>query len=190
MEDEEALLVAQSREGSSEAFSRLVILHQAPVRGYLARFVRDIYAVGDLAQDTFVNAFRGLGSYKGDVPFRHWLLGVARRRALLYLRQKMRRQAHAGRLVTEVTAWMMRDLEDDEAQMAERARQLEALGKCLATLPGESAQVLTERYADRRSAVEIGQRIGKSEGAVRILLFRIRRDLRICIERRIAQESA
>ena len=64
VEDPEELL-EQTRRGSSDAFSRLVRHYQSRVRGYLARFIRDQDVVEDLAQDTFVRAYRGIGEFRG-----------------------------------------------------------------------------------------------------------------------------
>jgi len=73
------------------AFSELVLRHQSSVRNFLRHLLRgDAALADDLAQDTFVQAYRGISRYRGDSSFRSWLLGIAhnhyrnaRRRALV-----------------------------------------------------------------------------------------------------------
>jgi RNA polymerase sigma-70 factor (ECF subfamily) len=76
--DDENKLIEEAREGSVEAFSRLLRLHQASVRAYLAGLIRDAEAVDDVAQEAFLGAYRSLDAYQGDSSFRTWLCGVAR----------------------------------------------------------------------------------------------------------------
>jgi RNA polymerase sigma factor (sigma-70 family) len=91
--DNEARWVEEARGGSAEAFSELVRVHHAPVRAYLARYVRDRETADDLAQETFLSAFRSLPTWRGDAPLRMWLLGIARNRALTHLRDEERRRS-------------------------------------------------------------------------------------------------
>src|SRR5258707_565154 len=74
--DDENRLIEEAREGSMEAFSRLLRLPQAPLRAYLAGFIRDAEAGEDVAQEAFLGAYRNLEAYKGDAAFRTWLFGV------------------------------------------------------------------------------------------------------------------
>src|SRR5437899_348867 len=92
--DETSKLVADVRSGSKEAFSHLVRLHQAKVRCYLGRFVRGADAVDDLAQETFIAAYRSIAAYRQDSSVAHWLLGIARNLALKHLRDDQRRRSH------------------------------------------------------------------------------------------------
>jgi len=60
------------------AFSALVVRHQSTVRQFLRHLTRgDIALSDDLAQDTFVQAYRGLSRFRGDASFSRWLLGIA-----------------------------------------------------------------------------------------------------------------
>src|SRR6185295_16932720 len=91
--DETAKLVADIRAGSGDAFSQLVRLYQAKVRCYLGRFVRGADAVEDLAQETFISAYRSVGSYRQQASLALWLLGIARNLALKHLREEHRRRS-------------------------------------------------------------------------------------------------
>lgn len=60
------------------AFGELVRRYQSPVRGFLTRMTRgDAHLADDLAQETFLKAWKGLRSYRGGARFSTWLFGIA-----------------------------------------------------------------------------------------------------------------
>lgn len=60
------------------AFGDLVLRHQSAVRHFLRQLTRgDAALADDLAQETFVQAYRGLARFRGDAAFSTWLLGIA-----------------------------------------------------------------------------------------------------------------
>jgi len=78
----DADLVRAARAGSDAAFGRLVQRHQAVVRGFLRRTLGGGWAeADDVAQETFLAAWRSLRSLKDPAGARSWLLGIAWRRA-------------------------------------------------------------------------------------------------------------
>jgi RNA polymerase sigma factor (sigma-70 family) len=87
----DADLVRAARAGSDAAFGRLVQRHQAVVRGFLRRTLGGGWAeADDVAQETFVAAWRSLRSLKDPAGFRSWLLGIAWRRAQDRIRSAQR----------------------------------------------------------------------------------------------------
>src|SRR5262245_4998161 len=138
---EEADLVERARHGSKEAFTEIMRLHQAQVRAYVSRYVQSNDLVDDLAQETFLDAFRTLRTYRGDSPIRTWLLGIARHRALRYLEDVASRKAHEGRTLDSVLpAWLGRDLESDSPSGSRHTQEVHALDRCVGELPPASAQ--------------------------------------------------
>ncbi|HEY1613068.1 MAG TPA: sigma-70 family RNA polymerase sigma factor [Rhizomicrobium sp.] len=72
-----------------DAFGVLVRKHQSAVRGFLARLARGDGALADdLAQETFLEALRKLHQFRGDGPFRGWLLRIAWSRFLMEARRR------------------------------------------------------------------------------------------------------
>jgi RNA polymerase sigma-70 factor (ECF subfamily) len=70
--------LARAQAGDTAAFSQLVRRHQARVRGQLARLTHgDRHRADDLAQQTFVQAWRALGSFRGDARVSTWLHRIA-----------------------------------------------------------------------------------------------------------------
>lgn len=177
----------ESNEPTSGAFGELLRLQQGRVRAYLRRFVLDADMADDLAQETFLAAYRGLSSRNPAAPVELWLLGIARNRALKYLRDEARRRRHEGRpLRAALAGWSADRLESDGSSGDDRDREVSALKDCLKGLPGHSAELVTAHYYDRMSAAEIGRRLGKREGAVRMTLLRVREALRQCVQVRMA----
>lgn len=72
------VLVERSRNGDMGAFSALVLRHQDLVFRVVRRVARvDAATAEDLAQETFLRAFKGLSSFRGDCRFVHWILRIA-----------------------------------------------------------------------------------------------------------------
>lgn len=84
-------LVGRALAGSDAAFSRLVERHQAAVRGFLRRMLGGGWAdADDVAQETFLAAWRSLRSLKEPAGVRAWLCGIAWRKAQDHIRSARR----------------------------------------------------------------------------------------------------
>jgi RNA polymerase sigma-70 factor (ECF subfamily) len=187
--EEESRLIERSRQGDAAAFTQLVVMHQGRVRAYVGSSVSRPDVVDDLAQEAFLSAFRSLDSYKGDAPFGVWLLGIARHKTLMYLRQELRRLARESVSVEAVLApFRVQVVESEEQELGRREQELAALQRCLHGLPANGAEMITERYFKARSISEIARGFGKREGAVRMSLMRLRQALRDCVQQRLTKE--
>jgi len=186
--EESAKLVADIRAGSGDAFSQFVRLYQAKVRCYLGRFVRGADVVDDLAQETFISAYRSLGSYRQESPLALWLLGIARNLALKHLREEQRRRSReAGSLEAALSRWSEERISAEEPAEGRHERVVAALRACIEGLQKHSAGLIRDAYFKGRTAAEIAQESGKTENAVWVTMMRIRQTLRECIDARIAQ---
>jgi RNA polymerase sigma-70 factor, ECF subfamily len=86
---DESTLVAQAATRDVAAFDRLVRAHHAKVRGLLLRLTRGNQALADdLAQETFLEAWRGIASFRGDSAFATWLYRIAYSRFLMQARRR------------------------------------------------------------------------------------------------------
>src|SRR5215831_13648883 len=182
--------VAEARAGSAEAFSTLIRLHQARVRSYLGQYVRDRDVVDDLAQETFLAAYRSLPTYSGEAPVAYWLIGIARHRALTYLRDRQRRRpADQEPLPSALAEWWSRRIESGPSLETD-LKEMEALRGCLKKLPEKSATLVRDYYLQGRRAAEIAREEGRKERAVGMALFRIRQALRDCIRTTLTEASS
>jgi RNA polymerase sigma-70 factor, ECF subfamily len=179
-ERQESECIDAARRGDVEAFTELVRLHQSPIRAFLGRVLQVRATVDDVAQDTFLSAFRNLKSYDERWSFRTWLFGIAKNQACNHLRRESRRSTReSDRFEAHIAGWAA-EIADNE-QLEDSVKRLSHLRLCIEALPGVSARVIRQHYFEQRSAADIAKRIGRSENAVRILLFRIRQGLRDCI---------
>src|SRR5882672_5270021 len=184
---EEYRLIDAAQEGSVEAFSELLRLHQAPLRAYLAGLIRDSEAADDVAQEAFLGAYRNLGSYKGDASFRTWLFGIAKNKALLHFRDEVRRRSQQSEtLKVAESDWLAAETEEDASRVS---RQLHLLDSCVDKLPRTSAALVASYYQDRKSADRIARETGMTEVSVWKTLSRIRQALRQCVELGLSGEA-
>lgn len=182
-----ASLLARARSGDRESFAELVRLHQRPVRAYLGRLLGDWHLADDLAQDVFLDAFRGLEAYRQSGTLLAWLLGMARNKALSQLRAAARRRQQGSPDLESVLAdvrW--RRAEADSISADEEQQRQESLRLCLGGLSPKSRQLVESHYFQGRTAEAIAAEDARSGGAVRMALLRIRESLRECIESRLA----
>ena len=70
-------LVARVQRGDSAAFDLLVRKYQHRVGALISRYIHDWAEVQDVAQDTFIRAYRAIGGFRGDAQFSTWLHRIA-----------------------------------------------------------------------------------------------------------------
>jgi RNA polymerase sigma-70 factor, ECF subfamily len=185
----EALLLRQAADGSADAFAQLVCLHEFAVRWCLTCYVHDPPTVDDLAQEVFLCAYQQLTARRSIENLRFWLIGVARNRAREYLRADARRRAREqGPLAIQLARWRLERLENESAFSEEPERTFAALQECLGRLAAESRRVIEEHYFESQTLERIAKRLGRSGGAVRTMLFRIRNVLLKCIRQKLAKQ--
>jgi len=185
-DETEAQLVERAQSGDAAAFAQIVRLHQAAVRVYIAFRVHRPDWVEDLAQDVFLAAHRRLGSFRGEAPLGRWLLGVARKRVLEFLRNELRRESRKERsLPAMLHAWRAAMAEEEADGPAEREAELAALKACLERLPAPGSELVAQHYFQDRSLASIAEAQGRNESAVRMALLRARQALRDCVRHRL-----
>jgi RNA polymerase sigma-70 factor (ECF subfamily) len=142
---------------------------------------RDAQAAEDIFQNVALKALAETLSFEHDGALLSWATVCARREAMDWLR---RRQPE----VATLDADLLDLLEAEALQDAARAEpgRWAALEECLQALPSEARQLLEWRYFDGRSCAEVATAAGMNLDAVYQRLSRLHRQLRACIERRLA----
>jgi RNA polymerase sigma-70 factor (ECF subfamily) len=188
---DEGELIERARQGSEEAFSSLLRLHQGRVRSFVACHLHAWDVVDDLAQDVFLAAYRDLESYRAEGSFAHWLLGIARYKVLMHLREEERRRCReSGTLESLVAGLRAGRLESETVGTAIHERKLTALEGCLEKLPDPSAKLLAAYYARGGRSEDLARSQGKSGSALRMTILKIRKALRECISLRLGDAGA
>lgn len=180
-------LVLAARAGNSAAFGSLIAIHKSRVFAMAAKYARNHHELEDLAQDVFIKAWKGLGSYRGDAPFDHWLMRVAVRACFDFLRKNRSRREHE---VSRDALLESGNLSAEGAQegesagfMAEENQALREVRRAMGLLPAKEQLVLTLLELEDRTVKETAELTGWSEANVKVRAFRARQALKKCIER-------
>lgn len=164
--------VRQSRQGDSDAYQRLIERHQAYIAKIMWRFSRDHRVHEELVQDVFVEAYLSLGSYRGKMPFAHWLSRIATRVGYRYWKQNARWQKRQS---LSLQKWDR--LHDKTAQQMDISQAAVLVHRLLAQLPPRDRLVLTLRYLEQCDLAETAKRTGWTETMVKVQTFRARKKL-------------
>lgn len=91
--EDEARLLSAARRGDPDAFMALLAPAQLRLHSLVRRLVRDEDAVGDVLQDTYLAAYRGLPKFRGESLFSTWLYRITYNACLAYLKRVERNDA-------------------------------------------------------------------------------------------------
>ncbi len=184
----EISLVERAQGGSVEAFEQIVRTHQRLIRSFAVRHVGCQQVADDIAQEVFVAAFRGIDRFQGTGTVTSWLLGITRNRGLTYLRSKpVSKTVSLDRVLEEVH---IGSLDTDPFDVDAEERRIDALRSCIQALDARHRDALVRFYYKSESAEQIARSIGKRAGAVRMLLLRVRKLLRNCIDGKLRDGGA
>jgi RNA polymerase sigma-70 factor (ECF subfamily) len=75
--DSDKELVERAKEGDLRAFDMLVLKYQRRVFRLISRLIKNTSEVEDVAQETFIKAFRAIQQFRGDSAFYTWLYRIA-----------------------------------------------------------------------------------------------------------------
>ena len=179
-------LVARVQRGDRRAFDALVIKYQSRIATLIGRFVRDTDEVMDVAQETFIKAYRAIGSFRGDAQFYTWLYRIASNTAKNYLVAKSRRPPDTDLWIGEGDPGEGSvEIESTEGPQGlhERDQLLEALSGGLDNLPEDLKVALVLREFDGLTYEEIAEVMECPVGTVRSRIFRAREALEKIIDR-------
>ena len=155
--------VELARQGSQEAFGELVRQHESRLFNFLRQFTGNDHDAQDLAQDTFLKAYRNIGRFQRSGSFSAWLFTIAKRTALNHLRDHRRESTEEPpeQIDFATPAQAFADSED-RAGLWEVARRLK---------PAQF-EALWLRYAEGFSVAETARIMRTNQIRVRVLLHR------------------
>lgn len=183
--DVDAALVERVQRGDQRAFEMLVVKYQRRIERLIARMVRDVDLVEDIAQETFIRAYRALPNFRGDSAFYTWLYRIAvntAKRALIGLkRDPLLTEAAMGaqgddegegsRVENELT-----DGETPESILASR-QVADTVNEAIAALSDDLRQAITLREIEGLSYEDISELMNCPIGTVRSRIFRARESI-------------
>ena len=170
--DSDLPLVERARAGDQHAFALLVHKYQRRIERLITRMVRDTDLVQDIAQETFLRAYRALHQFRGDAQFYTWLYRIAVNKIGRASYETAAAPASADeetfRPEPEPTS-----AETPEAELAAR-EVAAAVQAAVAALPEDLREALLLREIEGLSYEEIAAAMGTPIGTVRSRIFRAR----------------
>jgi RNA polymerase sigma-70 factor (ECF subfamily) len=168
--------------GDSFGFEAILRETQGVIRAYIAGMGVPLDTIDDIAQEVYLEFYKGRDRRPGDVEPIRWLKGIAKNLSMNYFRKSKRKaEQHL-----EAVAVLLERIDCP----TENLREEGTLDGCLDKLPPRSREMIALRYEENLESAEIGKRLKLSPEAVRITLLRIRTVLRECLGRRMAEEGA
>ena len=175
--------MTEARAARDELFADLVKEHQVSLRVFVRSLGVESGWVDDLAQDTFVVAYREMDSYDPDLDFGKWLRGIARN----LVRNELRKQGRHRRILHESLSQHLLELAENEKDREVDVTQLSALRDCVEQLPGKSRELVRSRYFEGWDATILADKFEMKAATVRQTLLRIRRQLYQCVNQRVKE---
>jgi RNA polymerase sigma-70 factor (ECF subfamily) len=163
-------LVHSALAGDGLAFSELVVRHKGRVFGLVSRFSRNTHQIEDLAQETFIQAWKQLGKFRHEAPFKYWLSGIAVHVCYDFLRRQRKNCVHDAVPLEGL------NLAAQSEDGAEEAREI--VETALSRLKPEERMVLTLLELEGESVRMIAKLTGWSESNVKVRAFRAREALK------------
>ena len=173
---DEAQVIDQIRAGTTDAFTEIVEHYQAPIVRYLSRLTGNREVAEGLAQDTFIQAYRGILKTRSELHFKAWLYRIATNNALQYHRRR-RLLSFVPFTGSESTDTLNTRTSPDS--VLERITIQEAM----MTVPHQRRECLVLHFVEGLKYREITDIVGASEEAVRKRVARGSREFRVAYRR-------
>jgi RNA polymerase sigma-70 factor (ECF subfamily) len=175
------MLVARTVAGDQRAYELLVLKYQRRIERLIGRMVRDVDLVEDIAQETFIRAYRALGQFRGEAQFYTWLYRIAvntAKKALVDLKRDplVSESALRGGDDEDETSSVENELTSAETpETVLAAKEIAArVNSAMEALPEELRQAVTLREIEGLSYEEIAEVMNCPIGTVRSRIFRAR----------------
>ncbi|MBI4658020.1 MAG: RNA polymerase sigma factor [Verrucomicrobia bacterium] len=158
-------LAERCKAGCSSSFECLVDQFEGRIFNFLYQLTRNRQDAEDLAQETFVKAYRNIHRYEPAYAFATWLFTIAKRTAFSHLR--------ASRPTVELGAEVEIDAEDPGV-LLEQKDERNSLWRLARTLKPKQYEALWLRYGEGFSIAETAQVMNTNQIHVKVLLHRAR----------------
>lgn len=180
-QDADPVLVQRTLAGDQRAYGLLVLKYQRRIQRLIGRFVRDADMVEDIAQETFIRAYKALHQFRGDAQFYTWLYRIAvntAKKALMDLRRDP--VVFEGALRTdgeenETSRIGPEPISEETPETVLAAQEIAAaVNAAMEALPEDLRQAVTLREIEGLSYEEIATAMECPIGTVRSRIFRAR----------------
>lgn len=179
---EEQNFIEALREGSNQAYGRLLDEYQQKVFGTCISFVPNAEDAEDIAQDIFVEVFNSIHKFKGDSKLSTWIYRIATNKCLEFIRKKNTKkrfgfmQSILGNETPIDRSSYFTEFNHPGIQL-ENKEKSEILFAAINKLPEAQRIVYTLNKVDDLSYQEVAEITQKSISSIESLLFRAKKNL-------------
>ena len=180
-EQDDALLVAASRRGDQDAFAQLVQRYQRRTFNLVFRILQQYDEATEITQETFLAAWQGLPSFRGDARFPTWLYRIAYNCSLKQLEHRKRDRALQAAMQAEQVLQQVDDSVLADAELEAHDRQT-MIQEQISNLPAKYRVVLVLRHLQEMTYEEMAEALTMPIGTIKTHLFRARNLLKERLE--------
>ncbi|OQY27502.1 MAG: hypothetical protein B6244_10335 [Candidatus Cloacimonetes bacterium 4572_55] len=159
--------VDQFRNGDEKAFNELIHRYKKPIYYVILRMVRNHDDAIDLAQDTFVRAYRHIQSFKGESGFYTWLCRIAVNLSVNHINRNKTRFWESFEDVPKP----VKTHKGNPSESLDREELQTAIDKAIVSLPEKQRVIFILRYYEEMSHQKIANLLGKSVGTIKAGYF-------------------
>lgn len=161
---------------------RQISLHQASLLAYILTLHPNRSEAQDILQETNVVLWQKIGEFQEGTNFKAWAFRVAYLQTLAHFKKTTRGNwlGFSADLVQQLALEAEPMLSDFELRHG-------ALRLCVQKLPEKDREIVCAHYESELPLATVSDQVGRSVGALKQVLFRVRQALKVCIERQLAK---
>ena len=171
-------LVKRAQQDDERAFGELVTRYESKVYSLAMKMLRNPEDAEDVLQDTFLRAYRGVKSFKGNSTFSTWIYRITANSALMRLRKKQLPQVSIEDSDERETPIAIADWAPGPAEQLLNQEMQRVMDEAIESLPPEFRQVFILRDIEELSNADVAEILDLSVAAVKSRLHRARLKVR------------
>jgi RNA polymerase sigma-70 factor, ECF subfamily len=188
---DEKQLIASILEGETERFHELIRPYERSVFVMALSLLHNEADAEDVAQESFIKAYRNLASFRGDAKFGTWLISIALNEARSRIRRNKTVRVDSLDQDPEepghISPALLRDWREIPSQVLERGEVRVMFQEAIAALPENYREVLLLRDVEELSTLEAATVLQISSASIKVRLHRARMMLQRNLEPKLKQ---
>lgn len=168
--------------GRSDEFIELVRAYGPGLRVFLGTRLFHVADIDDLAQETFITAYRKLNTFRRTEDFGAWLRGIARNKLLQFFEKSQRRSEKMSTFREEASELIEQGVAGEATLLDREGDRIQSMLNCIARLPDRIRHVVRAQL-DGRKAAALAKEMNTTPGAIYQLQYRGLQLLRECVQK-------